>query len=81
MSAVPGICRVCGLRREVFKIDRRSDVASRTSHRVYRSSICGDCALALHEGGATARFDRLALALVAAYARAIRDGETPTDVS
>lgn len=64
-----GLCRYCGLRRNVFKIDRRGEETHRPP-RIYRSSICVDCATYLHDGGWSIRFDHVMLARIAAYAKA-----------
>lgn len=66
---VPGTCRYCGLRRDVFKLNRRGGGSWRRGGRSYRSSICGGCAVELVDGGWSDRFDTRALARIAAHVR------------
>lgn len=43
----PGTCRHCLLRREVFSIQKQGGGSYKRRSRWYRSSICGQCAVAL----------------------------------
>lgn len=59
---VDGVCRSCMKRREVFSITRRGGGNYRRGGRTYRSSICLECAVTLHENGWSERFSKRRLA-------------------
>lgn len=56
-----GTCRSCMKKTQVYRITRRGGGNYRRAGRRYRSSICGPCAVHLHENGWSERFDRLGL--------------------
>lgn len=66
-----GTCRECMKRREVYSITRRGGGTYRRGGRSYSSSICGECAIYLHDNGWDSRFSKLGLARIA---ERVRDG-------
>lgn len=59
-------CRYCMRARDVvYPIGRFGGGTYRRAGRYYRSSICGECAVHLHENGWSSRFDSTALARIA----------------